>query len=304
MIGLESIFMQHVAQHGLSYGTMAEYEFRKALFVQSDNEINAHNSNAEETSTMGHNFLSTWSLGEKKRLLGYRQHGEVDHPTILEESNDDSVNWVAAGKVNAVQNQGSCGSCWSFSTTAATETAYAIKHNSLPKLSEQQLVSCSTRNYGCNGGDMGLAFAYLKTKYQNYESAYPYTSGSNSQTGSCYPSLETGNIYVTEYHYVSQNNPSQLKAALQIGAVSVAIQADQSVFQYYRGGIITSPSCGTNLDHAVLAVGYGSENGQEYFLVRNSWGPNWGESGYVKIGVSSGAGTCGINMYPVYALTN
>jgi len=234
---------------------------------------------------MGHNFFSTWSSEEKKRLRGFKPQGENILPTILEESNTDSVNWVSQGKVNAVQNQGSCGSCWSFATTAAVETAYAIKHGSLPKLSEQQMVSCSTRNYGCNGGDMGLAFAYLQTKTLNSEGSYPYTSGTYGQTGSCNTALETGSVYVTDYHYVPQYNPSQLKAALQKGAVTVAIEADQSVFTYYNGGILTSPYCGTNLDHAVLAVGYGSENGQEYFLVRNSWGPYWGENGYVKIGV-------------------
>jgi len=109
---------------------------------------------------------------------------------------------------------------------------------------------------------------------------------------------------VTNYQYVPQNNPSQLKAAIQQGAVTVAIQADTSVFQYYNGGIITSAACGTSLDHAVLAVGYGSENGWEYFLVRNSWGTYWGENGYVKIAITTGAGICGINMYPVYGFSN
>lgn len=85
---------------------------------------------------MGHNFLSTWSLGEKKRLMGYSPHGEVGEPIMLEEANADFVDWVKKGKVNPVQNQGYCGSCWSFAVTANVESAYAIKNNTLPKLSE------------------------------------------------------------------------------------------------------------------------------------------------------------------------
>lgn len=95
-----------------------------------------------------------------------------------------------------------------------------------------------------------------------------------------------------------------MKSALALGPVAVAIQAQSSVFMNYTGGIITSPYCGTNLDHAVTAVGFGTENGQPYYLVRNSWGPYWGESGYVRMGLTDGYGICGINMVPVYAFTN
>jgi len=94
--------MQHVAEHGLSYGTVEEYNFRQSLFDKVDKEINQHNNDSEQTSSMGHNFLSTWSIGEKQRLLGYKPHGEVKILTVLEESNATEVNWVASGKVNAV----------------------------------------------------------------------------------------------------------------------------------------------------------------------------------------------------------
>jgi len=110
---------------------------------------------------------------------------------------------------------------------------------------------------------------------------------------------------VTDYSYVPQNNPSQLKAALSQTAVTVAVQANQTNFMYYNSGILSSSACsGAYIDHAVTAVGYGSENGQEYFLVRNSWSSSWGEDGYVRIAVESGVGACGINSYPVYGLTN
>lgn len=110
---------------------------------------------------------------------------------------------------------------------------------------------------------------------------------------------------MTDYQYVQQNNPGQIKAALANGSVTVAIDAMNSVLMNYTGGVITSGYCGTNLDHAVVVVGYGKEsNGQEYFLVRNSWGTGWGEAGYFKVGVSEGYGPCGINMYPTSAFTN
>lgn len=146
---------------------------------------------------------------------------------------------------------------------------------------------------------MGYAFNYISKKGQNYEQNYPYTSG-YGQTGYCQSWLETGDVRVTNYRYISRNNARQLKAALNTGAVSVAIQADQPVFQYYNGGILTSAACGTNLDHGVVVVGYGDN----YYIVRNSWGPSWGEGGYVRIGIQNGAGVCGIQMQPVQPFTN
>jgi len=139
--------------------------------------------------------------GEKSKLLGFRGPSEVKQPVPLEEENYDSVNWVTQGKVNAVQNQGQCGSCWAFATVAAVETAYAIKNGSLPKLSEQQLVDCSTRNYGCGGGWPGTAFQYLQSKSLNSESGYPYLSGTGYQYA-CQTSQEMGQVYVTDYQYV------------------------------------------------------------------------------------------------------
>jgi len=146
---------------------------------------------------------------------------------------------------------------------------------------------------------MGYAFRYIQQKGQNYEATYPYASA-NGQTGSCKSWLEHGDVKVTNYRYISRNNPNQLKAALNYGAVSVAIQADQPVFQYYTGGVLTSAACGTNLDHGVVVVGYSDT----YYIVRNSWGPGWGEGGYVRLGIQNGAGVCGIQMQPVQPFTN
>lgn len=132
---------------------------------------------------------------------------------------------------------------------------------------------------------MSNAYQYLKGVTLNTNEGYPYTSGNNGQSGSCNKDLESGGtVQVTDFTMVPSNEPFQLKKALAQGPVTVAVNASSSVFQQYRSGVITSDSCGTGLNHAVTAVGYGKENGQKYFLVRNSWSTYWGDKGYVKIG--------------------
>ena len=145
---------------------------------------------------------------------------------------------------------------------------------------------------------MDKAFEYAESTAIATEADYPYTSGSGTR-GSCDSSkLEGASLKVTTYTDVEANSSSQLKAALDKQPVSVAIQANKLVFQLYKTGVITGTRCGTNLDHGVLAAGYGVEDGVEYYLVKNSWGDSWGEAGYVKIGVEDGAGVCGIQSGP------
>jgi len=132
------------------------------------------------------------------------------------------------------------------------------------------------------------------------EASYPYTA--KSSFSSCDYDPDHGICYVDTYAAVSADSSDSLMTALNTQPVSVAIEADTAVFQYYTGGVITSSGCGTYIDHAVLAVGYGTEDGTQYFLVKNSWGSSWGDSGYVKIGMGSGEGICGIQTYP-YTVT-
>jgi len=162
----------------------------------------------------------------------------------------------------------------------------------LQSFSEQQLVDCSKQNNGCNGGLMDYAFRYIETAPLMLESAYPY----KGKDGSCKYEQSKGVGKVKSYKDVSRDTSGKnLMAAVAKGPVSVAIEADQSVFQMYSHGVITK-GCGTRLDHGVLAVGYGSDNGQDYFIVKNSWGPSWGDQGYVKIAPNQ----CGITYQPSY----
>jgi len=290
----EMMYMKYVTEYGKSYGTKAEFEFRLDQFKKTLNKMALHNSDNSHKSTVGHNQFSDWTDAEYKRLLSYKgkQTNNLD-AEILDTSNlEDSVNWVTKGGVTNVKNQGQCGSCWAFSSTGAIEGSMFLSTGTLQSFSEQQLVDCSTQNSGCNGGLMDYAFQYVETAPLMLETAYPYTG----RQGTCQYVSSKGLGKVKSFKDVSRDTSgSQLMAAVAKGPVSVAIEADQFAFQGYTGGVITS-GCGTRLDHGVLAVGYGTDAGQEYFLVKNSWGGSWGVNGYVKMAPDQ----CGITLQPSY----
>jgi C1A family cysteine protease len=213
------------------------------------------------------------------------------------------VNWVKAGAVTGVKNQGQCGSCWSFSTTGALEGAVAIATGmkDLVGLSEQQLIDCSTEqgNQGCNGGLMDDAFQYIISNGGlTTEDQYPYSATGPNTCNTSVSLVST----CTGFCDVQSGSEDALAAAVAVGPVSVAIEADQNCFQFYSGGVLSDPSCGTNLDHGVLAVGYGMyQSTTPYWYVKNSWGASWGMDGYVLLAKGTGGvGECGIASEPSY----
>jgi C1A family cysteine protease len=301
-------FMAYIGKHNKSYATVAEYNFRLQQYAVRVAEHVRHNAEPGQTSTQGENFLTDRTDAEIKMMNGFKAPlGAAKNYTMFDESVIDAagVDWRTKGAVTPVKNQGQCGSCWAFSSTGALEGAHHLATGNLVSLSEANLVNCSTKNNGCNGGLMDYAFEYAETNPIMTEKDWP--DQPSKQFLGCYMHYKKseGVATVSSYADVTPNTPSQLKAALATGPVSVAIEADKAAFQQYTGGVITGSACGTQLDHGVLAVGWGTDaTAGDYFIVKNSWGPSWGDEGYVKIGAGSGAGVCGINSQPSIPTTN
>ena len=213
-----------------------------------------------------------------------------------------SVDWRRKGAVTSVKNQGACGSCWTFATAGAMESAHFQATGELINLAESQWVDCDTHsgNQGCNGGDVQLAYQYAEKNPIQLLETYPYVA----EDGKCKYNRRLGKVSVTEWHNVKTESVRALKASIAAGPSHVSVRADKPVFHQYTGGIITSDACGVEHNHAILAVGYGTENGTPYYIVKNSWGPEWGEKGYVRIGQHEGPGICGVQTNPTKPTTN
>jgi len=227
------MFMNHIVKYGKSYATKTEFKLRSELFKAKLAFINEWNSNPENTHLVGTNQFSDFTVEEMNKMKGYRatERKEIPTPLGAEEITLQAspVDWRTKGAVNPIQNQGMCGSCWSFSATAAIEGANFLKNGTLKKFAEQQLVDCagSYGNYGCNGGLMDNAFDYVKAgNLLELESDYPYTAAD----GSCKYTATKGVATVSSYVDVPAKNPTALKNELANGPVSVAIEADRSIF--------------------------------------------------------------------------
>jgi len=301
-----------LAQHRKAYNGLDEKQKRFSVFKDNFLYIHQHNNQGNPSFKLGLNqfadlsheeFKATYlgaKLDTKKRLS---KSPSPRYQYSEGENLPESVDWREKGAVAAVKNQGSCGSCWAFSTVAAVEGINQIVTGNLTSLSEQELVDCDTSyNQGCNGGLMDYAFQFIiDNGGLDSEDDYPYTAND----GSCDAYRKNAHVVtIDSYEDVPENDEKSLKKAAAHQPISVAIEASGRAFQFYESGVFTS-TCGTQLDHGVTLVGYGSESGKDYWIVKNSWGKSWGEKGFIRLqrnieGASTGM--CGIAMeasYPV-----
>jgi len=215
----------------------------------------------------------------------------------------DAIDWRDKDYVTPVKDQGQCGSCWSFSTTGALEGQHKRKSGVLTSLSEQNLVDCSKKfgNNGCEGGLMDNAFAYIKENHGiDTETSYPY----EGKEGRCRYNKRAIGATDSGFVDVPAGSETHLKQAVaSVGPVSVAIDASHESFQFYNEGVYDEQECSSEeLDHGVLVVGYGtSEEGQDYWIVKNSWSPKWGRDGYVFMSRNKN-NQCGIASSASYPL--
>ena len=281
-----------------------EYQARLGIWLSNKRYVDEQNKKNNYRLAMNH--LACYTPAEYKSLLGFKnvKSGAQVKAIKATKAAPESLDWRDSNIVNPIKDQAQCGSCWSFSTIQATESGWAKNKGTLYSLSEQNLVDCDTNDEGCNGGLMDNAWKYVIAnqggKFQ-LEDDYPYTG----RDGTCkYDSSRAPEVRVVNDYQVDDNEDAVKEACAEIGVLAIAIDAGHISFQLYSSGIYDPVLCSsTNLDHAVGLVGYGTESGTDYWLVRNSWGTSWGEQGYIRM-IRNSNNKCGVAsmaFYPTFA---
>ncbi|KAJ3683075.1 hypothetical protein LUZ60_013302 [Juncus effusus] len=308
---LIALFEQWMEKHEKIYEQPADKQRGFENFARNFAFAQERNSKREEGShVVGLNKFADLSNEKFKAKhiskihMGRSRERKVELRTGREYESCDapkSLDWRQKGVVTAVKNQGQCGSCWAFSSTGALEGTSAIATGELVSLSEQELVDCVSTNWGCNGGYMDYAFEWVVNNGGiDTESDYVYTA----VDGACNRNKEANKVVTINGYQDVESNDAALMCAVAKQPVSVGIDASTLDFQLYTGGIYNG-NCSSNwddIDHAVLIVGYGSENNVDYWIVKNSWDTTWGDKGYIKIKRNKDLenGTCAINAMASY----
>lgn len=293
-----SEFASFRSQFRKEYFSMSEMEYRLRVFEETLAMVRKHNADPSNTYTLGINQfsdmtfqeLSAYYLSEDKEdsYVGNGQQAQ------LHKSKEPAreVDWRKANIVSKPKNQGRCGSCWAFSAVSVVEEAYALfKKVDIPNLSEQELVDCSRKygNEGCNGGFSFQGLDYIRDHGINLDKDYPYTA----TDGVCKSVAGKGAFKIAKWTAVPAGPQNMIKI-LQERPTTASFHVQNDFFAY-KSGVYNPKSCPGNRNHAVNAIGYNLDDNVPYFIVRNSWGENWGEKGYFKIAIREQNGTCWFN---------
>ena len=311
-------FEKFVSEFGLKYNA-SELETRRALFTAELARVKAHNAKNLSWKE-GVNKFSAMTAEEKKAFHGISkghlqaQKGSLKHVKSLPadfklkpvKDLPTNVDWRTSGIVSAVKDQGHCGSCWAFASTATIESHVAKATGLLFDLSPEQIAMCSPNpdscggTGGCNGATHELAFEYLSNSdgfYQEFQ--YPYTSYTGTNYDCALPKVGSPKATINGYVQLPSNDYlSLLNAIATVGPIAITV--DASEWHSYESGIFNGCNqVNPDLNHGVVLVGYGTENGQDYWLVRNSWNANFGEAGYIRVArTSDESSLCGSDITP------
>nr|AHA62778.1 RCR3-like cysteine protease [Mirabilis jalapa] len=301
---------QWMARHGREYKDDIEKEKRFQIFkenVKRIEEFNRGSGNGKKSYTLGVNAFTDLTNEEFKAIYANNKWkpSNISNSQKTSFSYDgdladvpSSMDWRTMGAVTGIKDQGPCGCCWAFAVVAAVEGLNAIKTQNLESLSEQQLLDCNGRHMGCDGGYLDTAFDYIKeSQGLTTESEYPYHKGPMQQCMVQTDQSQTNTVSITGYK-IAENEVEMMKAVSQ-QPIAVRIDASDENFAAYNGSIFNGP-CGTDLDHEVALIGYGTDDatGYDYWLLKNSWGTSWGENGFMRI--VRGQNLCGIGIHAAY----
>lgn len=294
-------FRNFIAKYSKTYSTDEEYAKKFSIYRENIAFIRSQNSMNLDWA-LGLNSFADMTPEEFSNIYLSKGHWKPQHdaaqlPAEALVDLAEKIDWRDKGAVTPVKNQGKCGSGWAFSTAGAIEALWAKNHE-LVSLSEQQLIDCSEKDKGCDGGILDSAFKYVIEKGITSEESYPYAGV--DETCKMNPKTKVVTKIVTTSN-VGSKSMTDLQRAVNIQPVSVVVDASPIVWQFYLSGVITK-YCGIELDHSVLIVGYDSTASTKYWVVKNSWGTDWGLTGYVHIKMSDGEGVCGINISPIYPI--